>query len=247
MRADLIPGAGPRGGPAPSAQRSALAAIGAAAACLALALWMTAPGPAPAVLGLVLFATIGAVVLARVEASHPFPSFGPANFLTLGRAVIACLLAALVPTEALTLSLLAFLAALIALGLDGMDGWMARRTGMVSRFGARFDMEIDALLVLILSAGAWMGDKADPWVLLLGLMRYCFVLASTIWPALAADLPPSRRRKIVCVLQIGILTALILPQVVPPVSAWLALTALIALAWSFWIDVAWLLRQPARP
>ncbi|MCV0394788.1 MAG: CDP-alcohol phosphatidyltransferase family protein [Rhizobiaceae bacterium] len=228
------------------AQRSALAAISATAALLALALWLAAPGVVPATLGLALFGLIGAVVLARVETSHPFPDFGPANRVTLGRAALACLLATLVVMEAMAIPLLAFLATVIILMLDGVDGWIARRTGTVSRFGARFDMEVDALLVLILSAAAWLDGKAGIWVLLLGLMRYAFVLAGAVWPALAADLPPSGRRKFVCVVQICILAALLLPQVTQPLSAWLALAALIALAWSFAVDVAWLLRRSAR-
>ena len=41
----------------------------------------------------------------------------------------------------------------LLLALDGLDGWAARRQGLVSAFGARFDMEVDALLILAL-AGA---------------------------------------------------------------------------------------------
>ena len=41
------------------------------------------------------------------------------------------------------------LAGLVLL-LDGVDGWLARRGGWCSRFGARFDMETDALLVLLI-------------------------------------------------------------------------------------------------
>ena len=37
----------------------------------------------------------------------------------------------------------------------------------------------------------------------LGLMRYAFVAAGWRWPALARPLPPSLRRKAVCVLQVG--------------------------------------------
>ena len=39
----------------------------------------------------------------------------------------------------------------VALALDGVDGWVARRTRTVSALGARFDMEVDAFLVLMLS------------------------------------------------------------------------------------------------
>ena len=39
----------------------------------------------------------------------------------------------------------------MALLLDAVDGGVARRTGTVSGFGARFDMEVDAFLILVLS------------------------------------------------------------------------------------------------
>ncbi len=39
-----------------------------------------------------------------------------------------------------------------ALALDAVDGWIARRTHTVSELGARFDMEVDAFLLLVLSA-----------------------------------------------------------------------------------------------
>ena len=46
--------------------------------------------------------------------------------------------------------------------LDGVDGWLARRRGMSSAFGARFDMEIDALLVQVLAILVWRYGKAAP-------------------------------------------------------------------------------------
>ena len=42
----------------------------------------------------------------------------------------------------------------VALALDWVDGQVARRTGTCSAFGARFDMETDAFLILVLSAYA---------------------------------------------------------------------------------------------
>ena len=48
--------------------------------------------------------------------------------------------------------------AAVALVLDGVDGQVARRTGTVSALGARFDMEVDAFLMLVLSvyvASSW--------------------------------------------------------------------------------------------
>ena len=61
--------------------------------------------------------------------------------------------------------------------LDGVDGWLARRHRIASAFGARFDMEIDALLILALSVLAWRHEKAGAWVVASGLLRYAFVAA----------------------------------------------------------------------
>ena len=41
--------------------------------------------------------------------------------------------------------------ATIALVLDGMDGQVARRTHTVTAMGARFDVEVDTFLLLVLS------------------------------------------------------------------------------------------------
>src|SRR5207344_2274781 len=91
--------------------------------------------------------------------------------------------------------------ALAATALDGVDGWLARRTRMASAFGARFDMETDVFLVLALSVLAWQYGKAGAWVLLCGLMRYFFVAAGRLWPWLQGPLAPSFRGKTICVVQ----------------------------------------------
>src|ERR1700722_14469309 len=72
--------------------------------------------------------------------------------------------------------------ATVALVLDGVDGWLARRCGEASEFGARFDMETDALLILGIATLAWHFDKAGPWILAAGWMRYMFVAASGVLP-----------------------------------------------------------------
>src|SRR5439155_607224 len=73
-------------------------------------------------------------------------------------------------------------ASTIATVLDGADGWLARRTRMESAFGARFDTEVDALLIQVLAVLAWRWGKAGPWVLVSGLLRYLFLLSGWLWP-----------------------------------------------------------------
>src|SRR5260221_725029 len=83
--------------------------------------------------------------------------------------------------------------------LEGVDGWLARRGGMASRFGARFDMEIDALSVLVFTFVLLRAGQAGAWVLAIGLTRYIFVGVGWLWPPLRRELAPSLRRKTICV------------------------------------------------
>jgi phosphatidylglycerophosphate synthase len=76
--------------------------------------------------------------------------------------------------------------------LDGLDGWLARRDGLASGFGATFDVETDALLVLIADVQLWQRGRFGAWVLISGLLRYAYVLALAMRPAPAGHVPRSR-------------------------------------------------------
>lgn len=181
--------------------------------------------------------------LERLALRHyPHTAFGACNGVTLFRAALA---AALVPP------LLAGAApgwavaaiATVALALDGLDGWLARRSGLASVFGARFDMEVDAALALILALHAFTGTAVGPEVLLLGLARYAFVTAMALWPWLGRPLPERFRRKAVCVFQLATLILLLLPPLPPEAAVILARIAAAALACSFGTDILWLSRH----
>ena len=187
------------------------------------------------------------VIVRRIGAFHRHGRFGPANILTLMRLMIACLLAGFAADMAvgardMSASWLLFSFAAAALALDGLDGMAARQSGLVSAFGARFDMETDAFLILVLSVITWALGKAGPWVLLGGLMRYAYMAAGLIWPLLTGPLPPAWRRKAIAVAQGGALTILLLPIITPPVSTALAAGALLLLTYSFGADIVILLR-----
>jgi len=191
----------------------------------------------------VVFAAICLIALGYLH-HHPFVRFGAANVVTTVRALLVSLVIALVgeaPTAAA-----AWAAALGSTGstlLDGVDGWMARREGMASDFGARYDMEIDALLILALAVLTWQSGKAGAWIVLAGAMRYLFVAAGYVWHWMAAPLPPSTRRKAACVIQIVGLSVAVAPFVPVPVSRAIALVTLASLTWSFGVDVLWLRRH----
>lgn len=240
---------------APGAQPPAVR--GAACACLLVAAGTAATlallpfeGIRAPVAGLVVLGAIAAVLLGRLADFHPHPRFGLANAVTLVRAGATAILVALAVEPArLAAPGAAWGAlglALAVLALDGIDGWLARRQGLASAFGARFDMEIDALLILALAGLAVGLGKAGPWILASGLLRYAFIAAGWLVPTLAAPLPPSARRKAVCVLQIVALSLLLAPPLVPPASSALAAAALAALVASFAADIVRLVR-PVEP
>lgn len=206
--------------------------------------WELIPGAA------VPYLLIGAVVMARIDRYHPHDRFGIANAITLSRAVINCLLIGLLVEHDTLFTFwgeradwLFFAAAVVSLSLDGVDGAAARRQGLTSRFGARFDMEIDALLLMLLAVAAIALGKVGAWVLLIGTTYYLFMAARALVPRLRRDLPESMRRKAVCVLQGAVLIALVTPFITGIAATALALTALVALAWSFTVDIIWLMAR----
>jgi phosphatidylglycerophosphate synthase len=179
---------------------------------------------------------------ARVEA------LGPADLVTLTRAVLVGGVAALVVDRlagggSSTASLVAV--ATVALALDAVDGRVARRSGTASPLGARFDMEVDSVLVLVLSVS--VAVDLGPWVLAIGLVRYAFVAASWWAPWLRAPLPTRCSAKAVAALQgtaLAVAAAGVLP---PPWAVAMVAVALAFLVWSFGHDVAWLRRSSGRP
>ena len=190
------------------------------------------------------FATGMALVLSVGLRHHPFPQFGAANLVTTVRLMLVALLAGFVLEEPQTDRAMAIvILALLCIALDGVDGWLARRSRLSSRLGARFDMETDALLVLLLSLLVWRYHKAGLWVLGSGLMRYIFVGAGWVLPWMAGRLTPTTRGKTVAVIQFFGLTIALMPFVLPPGSALVAGLTFAALAWSFAIDVRRLWNQ----
>jgi phosphatidylglycerophosphate synthase len=191
-----------------------------------------------------LFALTMGLSIGFLQQHHPFARFGAANQITTLRAILVALVAALVGEPGVPSVAVAAVAASVTVTLlDGLDGWLARRGRTASQFGARFDMEIDALLILALSILTWRHDKAGAWVIASGLLRYAFVAGGVVAPWLRAPLPASRRRQTICVIQIASLTLAMLPAIAPPVSALLAGGALAALSYSFLIDTVWLWRR----
>ena len=182
----------------------------------------------------------------------PHQRFGAANSVTLMRAALTALLWGVIGEtllgarafEAEPRWLLA-LAAAAALLLDGADGWIARRCGMASDFGADFDLEVDSLFALALALLVYGTGRVGAWVLTSGLMRYIFVVVGWVWPMFAAPLRPLRRRKVICAVQAALLIAALAPMVSAEVAQGLCLAGLGLLAYSFGADMLWLARARA--
>ncbi|WP_243742021.1 CDP-alcohol phosphatidyltransferase family protein [Actinomycetospora succinea] len=193
--------------------------------------------------GLVVGATAAAALVALL-AGAPVDALGPAGRVTLVRAVLVVGVTALVadPVSQHPMSgpALVVLAA-VALVLDGVDGAVARRWNVASSFGARFDMELDAFLLLVLS---WHVSWAlGNWVLLIGLARYLFVAAGVVLPWLTGELTPKRSGKVVAAAQ-GVVLVIAASTLLPALAATVLVgAALAALLWSFGRDVVRLWRS----
>ena len=80
-----------------------------------------------------------------IRRTYAFPGPGLCNLVTLTRLVLVSALVVPVARALATGPGPSSRSRRVALSLDGVDGWLARREGLVSAFGARFDMEVDAL------------------------------------------------------------------------------------------------------
>ena len=209
-------------------------------------------GAVPAAAGLIVFAGLVVAMERRLAAHHPYPRLGLANRITLVRLGVALLIAcrALDPAplgggERWVLAALAGAALL----LDGADGWAARRQGLASAFGARFDLEVDAFAILALAVIVLRADAAPVWVLGIGAMRYLYLAVAQVSPPLRRALPATgtaeRRRKTIAVIQSVALIFALVPAAPAPWAAAACAAALGLLTYSFAADIVMLLSVDA--
>lgn len=186
-----------------------------------------------------LFGAVLGVTLFAALVRHGATGLGPAGAVTLFRAELTCAVAALTvdsfvrPTPVgVLVSLTAF-----ALLLDAVDGRVARRTGTVTSLGARFDMEVDAFLIAVMSV--YVAPAIGAWVLAIGAMRYLYVAAGWVMPWLRRPTPPRYWAKVVAAVQ-GVMLLLAATGLLPTVwSRLLLVLALALLTESFGRDVWW--------
>ncbi len=233
-----LPAATPRGFPFRAAPTLGAAAV---VQCAATAILLP-PGPAW-IAGTGVFLGIAALTFRALPPDDRQRPFGFANAVTLLRAaMIAVLFGIGAAPGAVGGWAIAGLAA-AALALDAIDGPIARRTGRASAFGARFDMEIDALFAFAAAFLLWRSGRLDAWVLLIGLPRYGFLLAGRLCAPLRQPLPPRQRRRILCAIQGLALVAALMPIVPVDAAATIVALALLLIGGSFAIDILWLMRR----
>jgi phosphatidylglycerophosphate synthase len=179
-------------------------------------------------------------ILTRALARSRATAFGPANWVTLARSTVVAGVAALIAeafVQAAPMTAVVMLT-VIALVLDTVDGRVARRTASATAVGARFDMEVDAFLILVLSA--YVAQSVGLWVLTIGAARYAFVAAGWLLPWLRESPPPRYWYKFVAALQ-GIVLTIVIADILPGPGNVAALTlALVLLGESFGHEVWWL-------
>lgn len=195
----------------------------------------------------VLFATVaGAVSLVALALRYrgrwtPSGALGSANLVTawrLGMVVGLGILGLRAPGPA------AACLVLFIFTLDAVDGWLARRGGTASPFGAAFDMECDALLLLVCSLMLYLHGRLGAFVLVPGFLRYLYVTLLAFLPEISGEAPRSRLGRWVCGLVTTSMTVSLWP--IEPVHEPLAAVATLLVTYSFGRSFVWCLKQVRR-
>lgn len=175
-------------------------------------------------------------------------TLGPADLVTVTRAVLACGVAALVAEPLVTGTEVGDALvplAVVALALDFVDGRVARRTRTASAYGARLDGEADAFLILVLSVH--VASSFGGWVLAMGVVRYAYAVATWVLPWMQRPLPPRYWRKVVAAFVGTVLVVAASGYAPDPVTYAALVAAGLLLAESFGWDVVWLWRRRPTP
>jgi CDP-diacylglycerol--glycerol-3-phosphate 3-phosphatidyltransferase len=107
---------------------------------------------------------------------------------------------------------------------DGLDGYVARRRGEVSAVGARLDVALDALGLIVAPLVAIRLGRLPPWYLLLSLAYYLF--EGGLWLRARRGLPvhrerlrPSGHSRVFAGLQMGFVATVLYPVLGPPATS----------------------------
>jgi glycosyltransferase involved in cell wall biosynthesis/phosphatidylglycerophosphate synthase len=156
---------------------------------------------------------------------------GWANAITLVRlAVIVAITSSSTagPTEAL--------GAVAVMCLDWLDGRVARRRRETSEFGAKFDMETDALFIAVVGMKLVAEGRLGAWILVPGFLRYAYAIAIGLVET-RGEAPRSRFGRYVFAVQGASLAVALWP--VEPIFMPLAVVATLLTTGSFARSAYW--------
>jgi CDP-diacylglycerol--glycerol-3-phosphate 3-phosphatidyltransferase len=203
-------------------------------------------GAAPVATYLLAFVRRRLVLNAAEAGDVPHRTLGPGTALTLGRGLIYAALAGLTlfptwpgPWWAWAPGALFTTAALT----DLFDGYLARRAGHATRLGAKLDVEVDALGILVATVLVVRLGQLPPVFLLTGVAYYAF-RAWAAWRRRTGrpvhPLPYSPLRRTVGGFQVGFLCVILWPVFAPPATTYAGALFAALLALSFGRDVLFL-------
>jgi phosphatidylglycerophosphate synthase len=124
---------------------------------------------------------------------------------------------------------------LVLIGLDSLDGWLARRQGTQTDFSEFLDKEIDSLFLLVVTLSLVSRGLEGAWVLTIGLSRYLFVISLLVLRPRRRKERRSPRGRLVYSAVLLTLLALHSPLGLP--QTWPAVGCLAVLLASFFLDV----------
>jgi phosphatidylglycerophosphate synthase len=125
--------------------------------------------------------------------------------------------------------------------LDGLDGWLAKRGGHAAAFGACFDMECDALLVLVCTMLLYFQQRLGAFILLPGFLRYLYAIAIAYLPETGLGPPPSRiGRYVFSLFAVSMIVSL---WPVEPIHRPLSMLATLLMVYSFGRALVWALKH----
>jgi CDP-diacylglycerol--glycerol-3-phosphate 3-phosphatidyltransferase len=110
---------------------------------------------------------------------------------------------------------------MLAVMLDGIDGYLARVTGQTTKLGETLDISLDAWgALLVIGLGVWYG-QLPLWYLLLGFSRQLF-MAGQRWLTQRGrpvyEMTPSMERRAAAAAQMGFLSLMLWPIFAPPTT-----------------------------
>lgn len=129
----------------------------------------------------------------------------------------------------------------LAVALDGLDGWMARKLQIASEYGRILDMEVDHMTTSLLVAISVMIIGISPWLLCLNLLRPLYLLfgKQKLQEKEYRSQAHLLRAKVICILSQILLIINLAPIFSLETKEFLSLINLILLSYSFTVDL-WL-------